>query len=127
MVWWLFATKPERVDTTEAADLHRSRLHSTRPQSLFGCGWPRCVFALKLLLHGQNGADRATWHSLCSRRLVNDEYSMNSLELPAAIAFSSIPKGLDHYANDSVTRENRNAKTQRRSAASRNQKDFVVE
>ena len=31
MVWWLFATKPERVDTTEAADLHRSRLHSTRP------------------------------------------------------------------------------------------------
>jgi hypothetical protein len=31
MVWWLFAPKPERADTMEAADLHRSRLHSTRP------------------------------------------------------------------------------------------------
>jgi hypothetical protein len=30
MVWWLFATMPERADTMETADLHRSRLHSTR-------------------------------------------------------------------------------------------------
>ena len=30
MVWWPFATKLERADTTEAADLNCSRLHSTR-------------------------------------------------------------------------------------------------
>jgi hypothetical protein len=34
MVWPPFATLPERADTTEAADLNRSRLHSTR-RSLF--------------------------------------------------------------------------------------------
>jgi hypothetical protein len=36
MVWRPFATMPERVDTSEAADLNRSRLHSTRPKDGMG-------------------------------------------------------------------------------------------